>query len=182
MEAALKKEVSGVFEREQHRLLAFIRGKVHRLEDAEDIFQDVLLSTLERLSVTDPIENVAAWLYRAARNRIIDWYRKKKPIPVSFQEKDGDMSFRQLIDESGLNPEEAFFKDLLANEISKAVEALPAEQRNVFVWQAVEGRSFREIAEKTGDPVNTLLSRKRYAVQFLRERLFEMKELMDDYL
>jgi RNA polymerase sigma factor (sigma-70 family) len=182
MEAVLKKEMGRVVESERHRLLAFIRSKVHRLEDAEDIFQDVLVSTLERISVTDPIENVAAWLYTTARNRIVDWYRKKKPVTRSFQEKDDALSFRELIDESGLNPEEVFFKDLLADEIFRAVEALPAGQRDVFVWQAVEGRSFREIAEMTGESVNTLLSRKRYAVQFLRKRLSQMKELMDGYI
>jgi RNA polymerase sigma factor (sigma-70 family) len=168
------------FRSERKRLFDFIRRRVRTEADAEDILSDVFYQLVASYSVTEPIEKMTSWLLTVSRNKIIDWYRKRKPE-----------SFRQHIDESamplnledilfdpGQNPDVLYARSLVWTELADALEDLPDEQRDVFVMHELEGKSFKEIAELTGVPVNTLLSRKRYAVLYLREAL---QELYDDF-
>jgi RNA polymerase sigma factor (sigma-70 family) len=179
MEMALQLEIGKVYKTEKSRLLAFIRSKVAKEEDAEDILHDVFYHTLEGISVTDQIDNVLGWLYTAARNRIIDWYRKKRlrTLPLEDMEKYG---IEDLIDDAGLHPERSYYRNLISEALIESIEALPEEQRMVFVLQELEGMTFKEIAEMTGESINTLISRKRYAVLYLRKQLQEIKTMLDE--
>ena len=176
---ALQLEIGKVYKREKSRLLAFIRSRVSNREDAEDILQDVFYHTLQGVSVTDQIDNVLGWLYTAARNRIIDWYRKKRlrTVPLDDMEKYG---IEDLIADSGLHPEQSYYRNVITEALIESVEALPEEQRMVFVLQELEGMTFKEIAETTGESINTLISRKRYAVLYLRKQLQEIKSMLDE--
>ena len=175
----LQLELGRVYQKERKRLLTFIRNRVGTLEDAEDILQDVFYHTLQGVSVTDRIDNLMGWLYVVARNRIIDWYRKKRlqTFPLEEMEK---YSIDALIADSGLHPEKSYQQNLIAEALAESIEALPEEQRMVFVWQELEGMTFKEMAEMTGESINTLISRKRYAVQYLRKQLQEIKSIVDE--
>lgn len=176
---ALQLEIGKVYKTEKNRLLAFIRSKVASREDAEDILHDVFYHTLEGVSVTDHIDNILAWLYTAARNRIIDWYRKKRlpTLPLEDMEKYG---IDDLIADSGLHPERSYYRNLIAEALIESIEALPEEQRTVFILQELEGMTFKEIVKMTGESINTLISRKRYAVHYLRKQLQEIKTMLDE--
>ncbi|MBN1255203.1 MAG: RNA polymerase sigma factor [Deltaproteobacteria bacterium] len=176
---ALQFEIAKVYKEEKSRLLAYIRSRVSTREDAEDILQDVFYHTLQGISVTDQIDNVLGWLYTAARNKIIDWYRKKRlrTVPIEDVEKCG---IEDLIADSGLHPEHAYYRNLITEALIESVEALPEEQRMVFVLQELEEMTFKEIAEMTGESINTLISRKRYAVLYLRKQLQEIKNMLDE--
>jgi RNA polymerase sigma factor (sigma-70 family) len=179
MEMALQFEIGKVYKAEKSRLLAYIRSRVENREDAEDILHDVFYHTLQGVSVTDQIDNVLAWLYTAARNRIIDWYRKKRlqTVPLEDMEKYG---IEALLADAGLHPEQSYYRNLIAEALIESVEALPEEQRMVFVLQELEGMTFKEIAGMTGESINTLISRKRYAVLYLRKQLQEIKTMLDE--
>jgi len=175
--------ISDLVKREQSRLRNFIRRRVPDPRDAEDILQDVFYELLEANRLLMPIEHVTGWLFRVARNRITDLFRKKKP--ESFGDsavagrEDGDEERLQLEDmlpspEAG--PDALYARNLLLDEVELALEELPEEQREVFVAHEFEGLSFKEIAAQNGVSVNTLLSRKRYAVLHLRERLRKIYE------
>jgi RNA polymerase sigma factor (sigma-70 family) len=179
MEMVLQLELGRVYQKEKKRLLAFIRNRVGTLEDAEDILQDVFYHTLQGVSVTDQIDNLLGWLYTAARNKIIDWYRKKRPQTCPLEEMEKS-SMEDLIVDSGLHPEKSYYRNLIAEALTESVEALPEEQGMVFVWQELEGKTFKEIADMTGESINTLISRKRYAVQYLRKQLKEIKSILDE--
>ena len=149
-------------------------------EDAEDILQDVFYQLVTSYSVTEPIEKLTAWLFTVARNKIIDWYRKQKPVTLTSDgNEDGTaLTLEDILFDPKENPDEVYARSLVWTELADALDELPEEQRVVFVMHELEGRSFKEIAELTGEPVNTLLSRKRYAVLFLREKL---QELYDEF-
>jgi len=153
-----------VVERERSRLRNFIRRRVPDSRDAEDVLQDVLYELVEANRLLMPIEHVTGWLFRVARNRITDLFRMKQP------ESFGD-SVEDLLPSPDAGPEALYARNVLLDELALAVDELPAEQRDVFVGHELEGRSFREMAAETGVSVNTLLSRKRYAVLHLRKRL-----------
>ncbi len=163
---------------ERKKLLQFIKTRVANEEDARDILQDVFYQLASNRSMVDTIENMASWLYRVTRNKIIDWYRKRKTesidTSVAFDDEDEDGYFSGLAsissDESE-NPDEIFERQLVWETMYEALNELPAEQREVFILHELENKSFNEIAEQTGVSVNTLLSRKRYAVLYLREKL-----------
>ncbi len=163
---------------ERGRLFDFIRRRVRNEEDAEDILQDVFYQLAANDSVTEPIEQLTSWLFTVARNKIIDWYRKKKPdpLPVGQSEDEEGLMLSDLLMDPRQNPDDVYARSLLWTEFTDALEELPDNQREVFVMHEFEGRSFKEIAELTGEPVNTLISRKRYAVLFLREQLRELYE------
>jgi RNA polymerase sigma factor (sigma-70 family) len=166
--------ISEVVEREQSRLRNFIRRRVPNRLDAEDILQEVFYELVEANRLLMPIDHVTGWLFRVARNRIIDLFRRKKP--ESFGETalagDGDLlRFEDLLPSPDAGPEALYARQVLFDELESAVEELPEEQREVFIAHELEGRTFKEIAARTGVGVNTLLSRKRYAVLHLRERL-----------
>ena len=167
--------ISEVVKREQSRLRNFIRRRVPDPRDAEDILQDVFYELVEANRLLMPIEHVTGWLFRVARNRITDLFRKKKPESASdtavADEDDELLRLEDLLPSPDAGPEALYARHVLLEELELAVEELPEEQRWVFVAHELEGRSFKEIAAEIGVSVNTLLSRKRYAVRHLRERL-----------
>jgi len=167
--------ISEVVKREQSRLRNFIRRRVPDPRDAEDILQDVFYELVEANRLLMPIEHVAGWLFRVARNRIIDLLRKKKPASFSdaaVADESGELlRLEDLLPSADAGPEALYLRNVLLDELELAVDELPEEQREVFVAHELEGRSFKEMAAGTGVSVNTLLSRKRYAVLHLRERL-----------
>ena len=168
--------ISEVVKREQSRLRNFIRRRVPDPRDAEDILQDVFYELVEANRLLMPIEHVTGWLFRVARNRITDLFRKKKPesfsdTAVADDEDDELLQFEDLLPSPDAGPEALYARNVLLDELELAVDELPEEQREVFVAHELEGRSFKEMAAETGVSVNTLLSRKRYAVLHLRERL-----------
>src|ERR1700676_2022498 len=168
-------QISEVVKREQSRLLNFIRRRVADPRDAEDILQDVFYELVEANRLLMPIEHITGWLFRVARNRITDLIRKKKPESFSdnaVADQDGErLLLRDLLPSPDAGPEALYARNVLLDELELAVDDLPEEQREVFVAHELEGRSFKEMAAETGVSVNTLLSRKRYAVLHLRERL-----------
>lgn len=167
--------ISEVVKREQPRLRNFIRRRVPDSRDAEDILQDVFYELVEANRLLMPIDHVTGWLFRVARNRIIDLFRKKQPESFSdaaVEDEDGELlQFEDLLPSPDAGPEALYLRNVLVEELELAIAELPRDQREVFVAHELEGRSFKEIAARTGVGVNTLLSRKRYAVLHLRERL-----------
>lgn len=162
--------------REQGRLRNFIRRRVADEADAEDILQDVFYELIEAYRLMKPIEQVGAWLYRVARNRIIDAFRKKKPLQFSAEkdphaEEGESLSLEELLPSPEAGPEAAYARSILLEELDAAIEELPEEQREVFLAHEFEGLSFKEISAQTGVSVNTLLSRKHHAVVHLRRQL-----------
>ena len=161
---------------ERQRLFDFIRRRVRTQEDAEDILQDVFYQLVASYSVVEPIEQLTAWLFAAARNKIIDWYRKRRPEPLPADPDDPSLplNLEDILFDAGQHPDRLYARSLLWTTLAEALDELPAEQREVFVRHELEGHSFKEIAADTGVPLNTLLSRKRYAVLFLRTQLQEL--------
>ena len=169
------RRISEVVEREESRLRNFIRRRVPDARDVEDIVQDVFCELVEANRLLMPIGHVTGWLFQVARNRITDLFRKKKPESFSEAgvagEDDEGMRLEDLLPSPDAGPEALYARGVLLEEIEMALDELPPEQRAVFLEHELEGRSFKEIAARTGVGVNTLLSRKRYAVLHLRARL-----------
>ena len=166
--------ISEAVQRERPRLRNFIRKRVPGELDAEDILQDVFFELVEAYRMMKPVEQVGAWLFRVARNRITDFFRKKKPEALDDADADaGAEAFplEDLLPAAGAGPEASYARRVLLEELDDALDELPEEQRDVFIAHEIQGRSFKELAAETGLSVNTLLSRKRYAVLHLRERL-----------
>ena len=167
--------ISEVVTREQSRLRNFIRRRVPDPRDAEDILQDVFYELVEANRLLMPIDHVTGWLFRVARNRITDLFRKKKPESFSdnaiADEDDELLQFEDLLPSPDAGPEALYARGVLLAALELAVDELPEEQRTVFVAHELEGRSFKQMAAHSGVSMNTLLSRKRYAVLHLRERL-----------
>jgi RNA polymerase sigma factor (sigma-70 family) len=167
--------ISEVVKRERSRLLNFIRRRVPDPGDAEDILQEVLYRLVEANRLLMPIEHITGWLFRVARNRITDVFRKKEPenfSDIAIADENGeDLRFEDLLPSPDAGPEALYARHVLLEELKQALGELPKEQREVFIAHELEGRSFKELAAESGVSVNTLLSRKRYAVLRLRERL-----------
>jgi len=191
MDAALRKQwrmadqdqrISQVVDRERARLLNFIRRRVPDPRDAEDILQDVFSELVEANRLLMPIDHITGWLFRVARNRIIDLFRKKKTVnfsDTSIEDEDDELlQFEDLLPSPDAGPDALYARSVLIAAFELAVDELPPEQREVFVAHEIEGLSFKEIAARTGVGLNTLLSRKRYAVLHLRERL---QGIYDDF-
>jgi RNA polymerase sigma factor (sigma-70 family) len=174
--------ISEVVEREQSRLRNFIRRRVPDPRDAEDILQDVFYELVEANRLLMPIEHITGWLFRVARNRITDLFRKKRPesfsdSAIADEDEEGlQLQMQDLLPSPDAGPEALYARHVLLEELELAVEELPEEQRAVFVGHELEGRSFKEMAAATGVSVNTLLSRKRYAVLHLRQQLQSIYE------
>src|ERR1700693_892045 len=170
-------QISETIERVQARLRNFIRTRGDDKKDADDILQNVFSELVEAYRLMQPIEQVGAWLFRVARNRIIDRFRKRKTKPETLREEmavaeDGEFfMLEDLLPSPDAGPEAAYARSVLLEELTDALEELPAEQREIFIAHEIEGRSYKELAAKTGLRVNTWLSRKHYAVIHLRERL-----------
>jgi len=164
-----------VVQREQSRLRNFIRKRVANPLDAEDILQDVFYKLVEANRLLMPIDHVTGWLFRVARNRIVDLFRKHSPENFSEAFIEGESGEHLRIDEllpsPDAGPEAIYVRNALIEELELAIEELPKEQRDVFIAHEMEGRSFKDLSEENGVNVNTLLARKRYAVLYLRERL-----------
>jgi RNA polymerase sigma factor (sigma-70 family) len=167
--------ISEVVEREQSRLRNFIRRRVPDPRDAEDILQDVFYELVEANRLLMPIDHVTGWLFRIARNRITDLFRRNRPVSLGdaavAEEDDELLRLEDLLPSPDAGPEALYARNVLLDELELAVGELPEEQREVFVAHELDGRSFKAMAAETGVSVNTLLSRKRYAVLRLRERL-----------
>ena len=168
--------IAEVFRREQARLRNFIRRRVANPLDAEDILQDVFSRLVEANRLLMPIDHVTGWLFRVARNRITDLFRKKQPehfaeVTTSTGDDDDRLALEDWLPSPDAGPDAQYARELLLDELELAIDELPEPQRDVFIAHEIDGHSFNEIAATTGVNVNTLLSRKRYAVQRLRERL-----------
>jgi RNA polymerase sigma factor (sigma-70 family) len=169
------RRISEVIEREGRRLFHFIRKGVDNRGDAEDILQDVFYELTEAYRLMRPVEQVGAWLYRVARNRIIDRFRKRRPeafshISVGASEEE-TLRLEDLLPSPDGGPEATYARSVLLEELDAALEELPIEQRDVFIAHEIDGRSFKQLADETGLSINTLLSRKHYAILHLRRRL-----------
>ena len=183
MMAEQDERISEAIDRDKTRLRNFIRRRVADPSDAEDILQEVFYELVETYRLMKPIEQVGAWLFRVARNRITDLFRKRKPEestndPVVAEE--GELgTLEDLLPSRDAGPEAAYARTVLLEELEDALTELPDEQREVFLAHEIEGRSFKDLAVETGLSVNTLLSRKHYAVIHLRERL---REVYDEFI
>jgi RNA polymerase sigma factor (sigma-70 family) len=170
------RRISGIIAREQAKLRRFIRSRVPDDSDAEDIFQEVFYELVAAYRLMSPVEQAGAWLFRVARNRIIDLFRRRRPIALgndsTFMPEDGEpLQWEDLLPAPEAGPDALYARQVLLEELDAALDDLPEEQREVFITHEIEGRSFKELSEATGVGVNTLLSRKRYAVLQLQQRL-----------
>jgi RNA polymerase sigma factor (sigma-70 family) len=174
------RQISEAVEQQRFRLRNFIRRRVADPSDVEDILQEVFFELVEAYRLMKPVEMAGAWLFRVARNRIIDRFRKKKPEPLaelSMTSENGEMlSVEEFLPSADAGPEAAYTRSVLIEELEAALEELPKEQREVFIAHEIEGRSFKDLAAESGVSLNTLLSRKRYAVLHLRQRLQSVYE------
>lgn len=179
MTAEQNEVIEKTVQKERQRLFNFIKKRVPDSIDAEDILQDVFYQFVESYRLMKPIEKVTSWLFTVARNKITDTFRKRKPELLSKQnfrhqeggELDETLNITDFLPDSSDGPEAIYFRSIIMEELEEALEELPEAQREVFVMHEIEDKSFKEISALTGETVNTLLSRKRYAVLYLRERL-----------
>jgi len=177
-------EIAAVVRRERGRLRSFILRRVRDAAEAEDVLQEALYELVFAYRLMQPVEQAGAWLMRVARNRIIDRFRKRRPellgdLAADWEEEDSALETLLPVVEDG--PDAVVIRELLMEELERALQELPAEQREVFIAQELEGASFKELSARWGVGINTLLSRKRYAVLRLRERLrAEYEEWLQD--
>ena len=169
-----KRNIASIVSDYGKRLFGFVRGKVQSEEDAEDIMQDVWYQ-LSNLTNIDDLESASGWLFQVARNKITDLYRRKKPDPLDdygYEDEEGEFHFKEilLLDDSN-DPDLALFKDLFWKELLAALDELPENQKQVFVWNELEDLTLQEIADQTGENLKTIISRKGYAVKHLRKKL-----------
>lgn len=174
-------EVKKTVLKEQNRLFNFIKRSVGDIEDAKDILQDVFYQFIASYDRIRSAEQTTSWLYTVAKNRIIDLFRKKKPIAMSEikitgqdPDKEEMLTIEDILPAFSNLPDSETYYNMLWDELENAIEELPEKQKDVFIMHEFEGKSFNEISQITGQPVNTLISRKRYAVIYLRERLREL--------
>ncbi|MBT1711613.1 RNA polymerase sigma factor [Fulvivirgaceae bacterium PWU5] len=172
------------FLKEKDRLLSFIRNRVSSLEEAEDILQDVFYQFVAGYETIESIDRVTSWLFSVARNKIIDRYRRDAARPKRADlrgqagvEEDAPLTLQEILPDLGNTPEDSYLREAIWEAIMDALDELPREQREIFIQNEIEEQSFREIAERTGVSINTLLSRKRYAILALRKKL---QRLYDD--
>lgn len=174
------------FLREKDRLLRFIRNRVSTLEEAEDILQDVFFQFVAGYETIESLDRVTSWLFSVARNKIIDRYRKESSRPKrtalswsgGADTDEGPLTLQEILPDLGNTPEDTYFREVLWDAIVDALDELPDDQREIFILNEMEDRSFRDISEETGISINTLLSRKRYAILTLRKKLRQLYEEM----
>jgi RNA polymerase sigma factor (sigma-70 family) len=176
-------KIGKVYTDERNRLLGYIRNRIPDKLEAEDILQDVFYQLTVGFRDIRRIEAVTAWLYRVADNRITDLFRKKKPLNMGYRDNakfddEGPLTLEEILPSLGSTPEEEELKEMIWEAIDETLSELPKEQKDVFVANEFEDMSFKEISEKTGIGINTLISRKRYAVLALREKLIELYNLL----
>jgi RNA polymerase sigma factor (sigma-70 family) len=174
--------IAQAFERDEPRLRSFIRRRVLDTADAEDVLQDVFYELIQAYRMMRPAEQVTGWMYRVARNRITDLFRRRKSVSLNEPVGEGEgATIEDLLPSPEAGPEAMYARGVMLEALDEALEELPAEQREVFVAHELLGQSFKELSAETGVSVNTLLSRKRYAVLHLRERLREMYEEFGEF-
>ena len=176
-------KIESAFDSEQKKLTGFVRNRVGTQEDAEDIVQDVFESLVGGFDDIIDLRKAVSWMYSVAKNKIVDFLRKKKTYALEDQKRGTDdegesFSMLDLIPSLEELPDSQMMQDLIWEQLQMSLEQLPKEQRDVFVWHELEGKSFQLISEITGVAINTLISRKRYAVVFLREELKELFEII----
>ena len=176
-------KIGNVYKEERKRLLGYIRHRIPDMVEAEDILQDVFYQLTIGFRDIRRFENLTAWLYKVADNRITDIFRKKRPVTVGYKKnskngEDGPLSLEEILPALGSTPEDEELKELIWETIGEVLSELPEEQSAVFIDNEFEDKSFKGISEKTGIGVNTLISRKRYAVLALRDRLRELYKLL----
>jgi RNA polymerase sigma factor (sigma-70 family) len=176
-------KIGNVYRDERSRLLGYIRNRVPDKVEAEDILQDVFYQLTVGFRDIRRIETLTAWLYKVADNRITDLFRKKRPVKINYgdtalDDADGPLTLEEILPSLGSTPEDEEIKEMIWEAIEETLSELPGEQKDVFVANEFEDLSFREISERTGTGVNTLISRKRYAVLALRENLSELYKLL----
>ncbi len=178
MDLVMQELTQSTFIKEKDKLLGFIRSRVSTVEEAEDILQDVFFQLVSGIDAIESIDRVTSWLYSVARNKIIDRYRRDAARPrrtdfelVSGNDEDAPLTLQEILPDLGNTPESSMLREAIWDEIMDALDELPREQRDVFIQNEMEEKSFREISEATGTSINTLLSRKRYAIIALRKRL-----------
>jgi len=166
------------FLKEKDRLLSFIRNRVSSLEEAEDILQDVFYQFVSGYETIESLDRVTSWLFSVARNKIIDRYRREAARPqrtdfagIRGSDDDAPLTLQEILPDLGNTPEDSYLREVIWDSIMEALDELPAEQRDIFIMNEIEEQGFREISEATGISINTLLSRKRYAILALRKRL-----------
>lgn len=187
IDAVLMQEIKQeTFRKERGKLLSFIRGKVGSAEEAEDILQDVFYQFVAGFESIESIDRVTSWLYSVARNKIIDRYRREGVRPkradlegAAGRDDEAPLTLQEILPDLGNTPDSSLLREAIWDEIMAALDELPADQREIFVQNEMEERSFREIAEESGVSINTLLSRKRYAIIALRKRL---QRFYDDFI
>jgi RNA polymerase sigma factor (sigma-70 family) len=184
MDLAMEQVKEQTFLKEKDRLLSFIRNRVSSLEEAEDILQDVFYQFVAGYETIESIDRVTSWLFSVARNKIIDRYRRDAARPQRADlrsqagvEEDAPLTLQEILPDLGNTPEDSYLREAIWEAIMDALDELPREQREIFIQNEIEEQSFREIAERTGVSINTLLSRKRYAILALRKKL---QRLYDD--
>jgi len=181
------RKIESVYKKEKGRLLNFIRKSVFSSEDAEDILQDVFYRFVENFPEIEMVEGITSWLFTTARNRITDKYRKNKPglyedIEILKSDDDETLNLADILRDTGDLPDSEMIKDAVWESVEDALAELPEEQKEVFVLNEFEGYSYKEISARSGVPVNTLLSRKRYAVLYLRTKLQKLyKEMKNEF-
>ena len=183
MSADKKQNITDIINTYSKRLMGFIRQRVARQSDAEDILQDVFY---QLISAVKPIEDAGAWLFKVTRNKITDQQRKRKPdlfsdLYVNEDDDENDIDWQEILFDNSGNPETEYLRSMFWEELNNALNELPAEQREVFIKNELDGVPFKEIAAETGETVNTLLSRKRYAVLHLRNRLRVLHDELLNY-
>lgn len=178
IELIMQQSKQNTFLKEKDKLLGFIKGRVSSLEEAEDILQDVFYQFLAGYETIESLDRVTSWLYSVARNKIIDRYRRDSARPKrtdlgmsSSNDEDGPLTLQEILPDLDNSPESILLKEAIWEEITDALEELPEDQRRVFIQNEIEERSFRELSEEEGVSINTLLSRKRYAILALRKKL-----------
>jgi RNA polymerase sigma factor (sigma-70 family) len=178
MDLAMQELKQNTFLKEKDKLLGFIRNRVSSSEEAEDILQDVFYQFVAGFETIESLDRVTSWLYSVARNKIIDRYRRDAARPkktdfelVSGKDDDTPLTLQDILPDLDNTPEATLLREAIWDEITDALAELPADQREIFILNEIEEKSFREIAEETGVSINTLLSRKRYAILALRKRL-----------
>jgi RNA polymerase sigma factor (sigma-70 family) len=177
MDFAMQELKQNTFLKEKDKLLGFIRSRVSTVEEAEDILQDVFYQFIAGFKTIESLDRVTSWLYSVARNKIIDRYRRdaSRPKRTDFEllsgKDDAPLTLQEILPDLDNTPEATLLREAIWDEITEALAELPIEQREIFIQNELEDKSFREISEETGISINTLLSRKRYAIMSLRKRL-----------
>lgn len=178
-----RQNITSVVKEYSNRLFGFIRTRVPTTADAEDVLQEVWYQ-FSRVVDTEPVEQVSSWLFRVARNRITDRYRKKKEDSLedlAYEDEDGEVLFRDILLADNNTPETEMLREVFWEALFEALDELPENQRDVFVWNELEDQTFQDISDRTGVNIKTLISRKRYAVQHLRKRLQTLYDELINY-